>query len=166
MGSLIAYPSTTNFDNAQRPQNRTRDSRVSAWTLGVEGKLGARDRVRTGDPHVGKEMLASISLRNFDRSGHIGSFRSIVGEEGGGWRIWAGEPHKRHCSGAESCSFRGGRRDRNKSSAQWGTPCCPYELSTVLFHAVPSAIPDSSKTTWTDSLDPNDKELAQWHIEK
>ena len=28
-------------------------------------KLGARDQIRTGDPHVGKEMLALISLRIF-----------------------------------------------------------------------------------------------------
>ncbi len=41
---------------------------------------GARDQIRTGDPHVGKEMLALFSLRNFDGTGHIGSFRSIVGE--------------------------------------------------------------------------------------
>jgi len=41
---------------------------------------GARDQIRTGDPHVGKEMLALISLRIFYRSGHIVSFRSIVGE--------------------------------------------------------------------------------------
>ncbi len=46
--------------------------------------FGARDRIRTGDPHVGKEMLALISLRNFDRTDHIGSFRSIVGEAGAG----------------------------------------------------------------------------------
>jgi hypothetical protein len=44
--------------------------------------FGARDQIRTGDPHVGKEMLGLISLRNSARSGHIGSFRSIVGE---GW---------------------------------------------------------------------------------
>ena len=29
------------------------------------GLDGARDQIRTGDPHVGKEMLALISLRNF-----------------------------------------------------------------------------------------------------
>jgi hypothetical protein len=37
-------------------------------------------RPRTGYPHVGKEMLALISLREFARSGHIDAFRSIVGE--------------------------------------------------------------------------------------
>jgi hypothetical protein len=41
---------------------------------------GPRGQIRTGDPHVGKEMLGSISLRNFDRTGHIDAFRSIVGE--------------------------------------------------------------------------------------
>ena len=45
--------------------------------------FGARDQIRTGDPHVGKEMLRLISLRNFDRDGHIGSFRSIVGDAKG-----------------------------------------------------------------------------------
>jgi hypothetical protein len=34
----------------------------------------------TAPPHVGKEMLALISLRLFARSGHIGSFRSMVGD--------------------------------------------------------------------------------------
>jgi hypothetical protein len=29
-------------------------------------ETGARDRARTGDPHVGKEMLELISLRFFD----------------------------------------------------------------------------------------------------
>ena len=47
---------------------------------------------RTGDHHVGKEMLALISLKNFDRSGHIGSFRSIVGEAEGIVRPLAGVP--------------------------------------------------------------------------
>ena len=51
--------------------------RDSAKGLSISG---ARDRARTGDPHVGKEMLALILLRNFDRSGHIDAFRSIVGE--------------------------------------------------------------------------------------
>jgi hypothetical protein len=31
-------------------------------------------------PHVGKEILTLISLRNFDQSGHIDAFRSIVVE--------------------------------------------------------------------------------------
>ena len=44
------------------------------------GISGARDRARTGDPHVGKEMLGLISLRFFAQSGHIDAFRSIVGE--------------------------------------------------------------------------------------
>ena len=44
----------------------------------------ARDHIRTGDPHVGKEMLALISLGNFARTDHIGSFRSIAGEGSGG----------------------------------------------------------------------------------
>jgi hypothetical protein len=43
-------------------------------------RLPSEARPRTGDTYVGKEMLALISLRDFDRSGHIGSFRSIVGE--------------------------------------------------------------------------------------
>jgi hypothetical protein len=41
---------------------------------------GARDRARTGDPHVGKEMLGLISLSFFAQSGHIDAFWSIVGE--------------------------------------------------------------------------------------
>jgi hypothetical protein len=43
-------------------------------------KLGAGNGGRTGDPHVGKEMLGLISLRFFAQSGHIDAFRSIVGE--------------------------------------------------------------------------------------
>jgi hypothetical protein len=46
------------------------------------GISGARDRARTGDPHVGKEMLGLIPLRFFAQSGHIDAFRSIVGEKG------------------------------------------------------------------------------------
>ena len=43
---------------------------------------GASDSVGR-DPHVGKEMLALISLRNFTWSGHIDAFRSIVGDGAG-----------------------------------------------------------------------------------
>jgi hypothetical protein len=43
-------------------------------------RLPSEARPRTGDPHVGKEMLGLISLRFLDQSGHIDAFRSIVGE--------------------------------------------------------------------------------------
>ncbi len=51
------------------------------------GIPGARDRARTGDPHVGKEMLWLISLRFFAQSGHIDAFRSIVGDGRGGEKL-------------------------------------------------------------------------------
>jgi len=43
-----------------RQRKRPRPNRPRAFTLS-----GARDRARTGDPHVGKEMLGLISLRFF-----------------------------------------------------------------------------------------------------
>ena len=69
------------FDNAPGPGSRKKaPPRDSAKGL---SNAGARDRARTGDPHVGKEMRALISLRNFARTDQIGSFRSIVGEARG-----------------------------------------------------------------------------------
>ena len=56
---------------------------------------GARDRARTGDPHVGKEMLALISLRFFAQSGHIDAFRSIVGEGWAGREVFFRPPPAR-----------------------------------------------------------------------
>jgi hypothetical protein len=62
------------------PPKRINPAKLNTWR-GC-GLSGARDRARTGDPHVGKEMLGLISLRFFAQSGHIDAFRSIVGEGG------------------------------------------------------------------------------------
>jgi hypothetical protein len=77
------------FLSKSRPdQNRTKPDQgtpKATSALAVNGRerlrfSGARDQIRTGDPHVGKEMLELISLRNFAGSGHIDTYRSIVGE--------------------------------------------------------------------------------------
>ena len=63
------------FERHPHQRKRPRPNQPGAFTIS-----GARDRARTGDPHVGKEMLGLISLRFFAQSGHIDAFRSIVGE--------------------------------------------------------------------------------------
>jgi len=70
-------PSLVTSAARQVRRNEKAPPRNSATGL---SKHGARDRARTGDPHVGKEMVGLISLRNFARTDQIGSFRSIVGE--------------------------------------------------------------------------------------
>jgi hypothetical protein len=72
--------------------------------------FGARDQIRTGDPHVGKEMLALISLRNFDGSDPIDAFRSIVGEGG---RREAGDKYERREPSSAHQIRRSARRSRD-----------------------------------------------------
>jgi len=64
----------------QNPSKALDTKKAHHATRGGLSLCGARDQIRTGDPHVGKEMPALISLTNFAWSGHIDTFRSIVGE--------------------------------------------------------------------------------------
>jgi len=56
------------------------------WRAPLRGErvaLAERSSAAPRRPHVGKEMLGLISLRIFDRGGHIDAFRSISGGSAG-----------------------------------------------------------------------------------
>jgi hypothetical protein len=67
-------------DPTRDPTRKTAEGSILENPRPYRQLSGARDRARTGDPHVGKEMLGLILLRFFAQSGHIDAFRSIVGE--------------------------------------------------------------------------------------